>query len=150
MRLLATKHSQDGAKKNDQDTPAQTTTQILQQRVKDRIANLGTKHENIYTIPNILTFTRLLAAPAVGYLVLHDQHAWAVALFAYAGITDLVDGWVARKWKLQSVVGSVIDPMADKLLMTVLVGCLAVKGALPRKFPEARPRKPFISRKAWY
>lgn len=68
----------------------------------------------------------------VGYLILHDQHAWAVGLFAYAGITDLVDGWIARKWNLQTVVGSVVDPMADKLLMTVLVGCLAVKGALPR------------------
>jgi len=56
----------------------------------------------------------------------HNQHAWAVGLFAYAGITDLVDGWIARKWKLQTVVGSVVDPMADKILMTTLVGCLAI------------------------
>ncbi|MCJ1406529.1 hypothetical protein MMC19_000595 [Ptychographa xylographoides] len=62
---------------------------------------------------------------------MHDYHAWAVGLFAYAGITDLVDGWVARRWKLQTVVGTVIDPMADKTLMTVLVGVLAVKGAMP-------------------
>ncbi|RDW70200.1 hypothetical protein BP5796_08597 [Coleophoma crateriformis] len=90
-----------------------------------------TKHENIYTIPNILTFSRLIAAPVVGYLVLHDQHAWAVGLFAYAGITDLVDGWIARRWNLQTVVGTVIDPMADKTLMTILTVCLAIKGALP-------------------
>ncbi|KAH8683041.1 CDP-alcohol phosphatidyltransferase-domain-containing protein [Tricladium varicosporioides] len=90
-----------------------------------------TPHENIYTIPNILTFTRLIAAPAIGYLVLHDQHAWAVGLFAYAGITDLIDGWIARKWNLQTVVGTVIDPMADKTLMTILTVCLAIKGALP-------------------
>jgi cardiolipin synthase len=69
----------------------------------------------------------------VGYLVLHDQHAWALGLFAYAGITDLVDGWIARKWKLQTVVGTVIDPMADKALMTVLTVCLAVNGAMPGK-----------------
>jgi len=92
-----------------------------------------TPHENIYTIPNILTFSRLLATPAIGYLVLHDSHVWAAALFAYAGISDLVDGWIARKYNLQTVVGSVIDPMADKFLMAVLVGCLAIKGALPRK-----------------
>lgn len=55
-------------------------------------------------------------------------------LFTYAGVTDLVDGWLARKWNLQTVVGSVIDPMADKALMMVLVVCLAVKGALPRKY----------------
>ncbi|PMD28347.1 hypothetical protein NA56DRAFT_10599 [Hyaloscypha hepaticicola] len=90
-----------------------------------------TPHENIYTIPNILTFSRLLAAPVIGYLVLHDYHAWAVGLFAYAGITDLVDGYIARRWNLQTVVGTVIDPMADKTLMTILTVCLAIKGALP-------------------
>ncbi|KAI9826812.1 MAG: hypothetical protein M1832_005750 [Thelocarpon impressellum] len=90
-----------------------------------------TPREDIYTLPNILTVSRLLAAPVVGYLVLHDQHAWACGLFAYAGATDLVDGWIARRWKLQTVVGTVIDPMADKTLMTVLTVCLAVKGALP-------------------
>lgn len=90
-----------------------------------------TPHENIYTVPNILTFSRLVAAPIVGYLVLHDYHAWALGLFAYAGITDLVDGWIARKYNLQTVVGTVIDPMADKTLMTILTVCLAVKGLLP-------------------
>ena len=66
-----------------------------------------------------------------------------MGLFAYAGITDLVDGWIARKWNQQTVVGSVVDPMADKTLMTVLVGCLAVNGTLPRKplhtYPRIRP-----------
>jgi len=90
-----------------------------------------TPHENIYTVPNILTFSRLIAAPVIGYLVLHDYHAWAVGLFAYAGITDLVDGYIARKWNLQTVVGTVIDPMADKTLMTILTVCLAIKGTLP-------------------
>jgi cardiolipin synthase len=88
-------------------------------------------HEDIYTIPNILTFSRLAAAPVVGYLVLHDYHAWAAGLFAYAGITDLVDGWIARRWNSKTVVGTVIDPMADKALMTILTVCLAIKGALP-------------------
>ncbi|EHL03870.1 putative Uncharacterized CDP-alcohol phosphatidyltransferase class-I family protein C22A12.08c [Glarea lozoyensis 74030] len=99
-----------------------------------------TPHENIYTVPNILTATRLIAAPVIGYLVLHDYHAWAVGLFAYAGITDLVDGWIARKWKLQTVVGTVIDPMADKTLMTILTVCLAVKGALPGIFTLVNPQ----------
>lgn len=88
-------------------------------------------HEDIYTLPNFLTFTRLVAAPIVGYLVVHDYNVWAAGLFAYAGITDLVDGWIARKWNRKTVVGTVIDPMADKALMTILTVCLAVKGALP-------------------
>ncbi|KAL8771285.1 MAG: hypothetical protein Q9209_003190 [Squamulea sp. 1 TL-2023] len=88
-------------------------------------------HENIYTIPNILTFSRLIAAPVIGYLILHEQHVAALALFIYAGATDLVDGWIARKWNLQTVVGTVIDPMADKTLMTILTVSLAMQGAIP-------------------
>ncbi|KAI1078490.1 CDP-alcohol phosphatidyltransferase-domain-containing protein [Whalleya microplaca] len=90
-----------------------------------------TPHENIYTVPNLLTFSRLIAAPFIGYAILHDAHAWALGLFVYAGVSDLLDGWIARRYKLQTVVGSIVDPMADKLLMTVLTVCLATKGLLP-------------------
>ncbi|TGJ87408.1 hypothetical protein E0Z10_g1368 [Xylaria hypoxylon] len=90
-----------------------------------------TPRENIYTVPNLLTFSRLVAAPVIGYAILHDAHTLALGLFAYAGVSDLLDGWIARRWKLQTVVGSVVDPMADKLLMTVLTVCLAMQGALP-------------------
>ena len=98
--------------------------------IGDKVRSL-TPREQIYNIPNILTASRLIAAPFVGYLVLHEQHKWALALFAYAGITDLVDGWIARKYKLQTVVGSVIDPMADKFLMTILTVTLSMNGLLP-------------------
>ncbi|OQO04512.1 hypothetical protein B0A48_09434 [Cryoendolithus antarcticus] len=88
-------------------------------------------HENIYNLPNFLTVTRLFAAPATAYLILHSQHTAALAVFTYAGITDLVDGYLARRWKLQTVAGSVMDPMADKALMIVVTVTLAIKGALP-------------------
>lgn len=93
-----------------------------------------TPHENIYTVPNILTFSRLIAAPVVGYFIIQEQHLSALGLFVYAAITDLVDGWIARNWGLQTVVGSVIDPMADKMLMTTVTICLAVKAAIPGMF----------------
>ena len=82
-------------------------------------------------MPNALTFGRLFAAPMIGYLILQDAHAAAFSLFALAGVTDVVDGFIARRWKLQTVVGSVIDPMADKTLMTIVTVCLAAKGILP-------------------
>ena len=88
--------------------------------------------EDIYTLPNILTLSRIAAAPFIGYFVFHDQHAWALGLFAYAGVSDLLDGWIARRWDMRTVVGTILDPMADKMLMTVLVVSLAAKGALPR------------------
>lgn len=75
--------------------------------------------ENIYTIPNFLTFTRLVTAPFVGYYIILGQPKTAIALFAYSSFTDLVDGYIARRFNMQSKVGTIIDPMADKLLMTV-------------------------------
>ncbi|CAK4033004.1 CDP-alcohol phosphatidyltransferase class-I family [Lecanosticta acicola] len=109
---------------------ARERTKAVGDKVRSSLSSL-TPHENIYNLPNFLTVTRLFAAPATAYLLLHDHHTWALALFAYAGITDLVDGWLARKWKLQTVAGSVIDPMADKALMIILTVTLAVKGAIP-------------------
>lgn len=67
----------------------------------------------------------------IGHLVLTDQLGLALALFFYAGVTDLVDGYLARRWNQQTVVGSVIDPMADKGLMIILTVTLAMKGLLP-------------------
>ncbi|EOA89383.1 uncharacterized protein SETTUDRAFT_26607 [Exserohilum turcica Et28A] len=89
------------------------------------------RHEQIYNLPNMLTFSRLIATPMVGYLIIHNHHLYAFSLFAYAALSDLLDGWIARRWHLQTVVGSVVDPMADKFLMTTLVTCLAVNGSLP-------------------
>jgi len=89
------------------------------------------KHENIYTIPNILTFSRLVSTPIIAYLILTDKPYLATGLLLYAGLTDLVDGWIARRWGLQSVVGTVIDPMADKFLMITLTGALAYTGGMP-------------------
>lgn len=96
--------------------------------------DVSKQHENIYTLPNLLTASRLVAAPFIGYCILHDHHTWAFGLFAYAGITDLLDGWIARRWNLGTVVGTVIDPMADKTLMTILTVTLAAKGLLPGRF----------------
>jgi len=90
----------------------------------------------------MLTASRLVAAPFIGYCILHGHHTWALGLFAYAGITDLLDGWIARRWNQGTVVGTIIDPMADKILMTILTVTLAIQGALPGEFSPC-----FLSRK---
>lgn len=124
------------ASSRSDDPSRQPTAPVIPKKVKLR-TKLKEKlqqtlpHENIYTLPNILTFSRLICTPAIGYFIISNQPYIACALFAYAGVTDLLDGWIARRWKLQTVVGTVIDPLADKTLMTVLTVCLAVQGALP-------------------
>lgn len=87
--------------------------------------------ENIYTIPNFLTVSRILATPAIGYLIVQHQHIPAVSLLFLAGLTDLVDGYIARKYNLGTVVGTILDPFADKFLMTTLVITLSVAGQMP-------------------
>ncbi|KAF1915490.1 cardiolipin synthetase [Ampelomyces quisqualis] len=114
-----------------QNEPLPATTAKFASTLKSTLKIDNTKHENIYNLPNLLTLTRLIATPMVGYLIIHNQHLYAFSLFTYAAVSDLLDGWIARKWKLQTVVGSVVDPMADKFLMTTLVTCLAVNGSLP-------------------
>lgn len=89
------------------------------------------RRENIYTLPNLLTASRLVAAPFIGYAILHNHHALALSLFAYAGLTDALDGWIARRYHLGTVLGTIIDPLADKTLMTILTVTLAAQGSLP-------------------
>ncbi|KAF9908603.1 hypothetical protein BX616_000079 [Lobosporangium transversale] len=88
-------------------------------------------HENIYTLPNFLTFTRLLSAPLIGYWVLQGDYTNAAILFGVASLTDGLDGWIARRYKMQSIVGTILDPMADKTLMTILTVTLAVQELIP-------------------
>lgn len=104
----------------------------MREKVRSSFPSL-TPRENIYNLPNFLTASRLIAAPVTAYLLVHDHYNLALGLFAYAGFTDLVDGWIARKWKLQTVAGSVLDPGADKALMIIVTSALAIKGAIPRK-----------------
>ncbi|KAL1608689.1 hypothetical protein SLS59_001879 [Nothophoma quercina] len=121
-----------GLSEHKQETDDLSTTAKVAATLKSSL-KLDTptqRREQIYNIPNFLTLTRLIATPAVGYLIVHNQHLAAFSLFTYAAFSDLLDGWIARKWKLQTVVGSVVDPMADKFLMTTLVTCLAVNGSM--------------------
>ncbi|KAI1862671.1 uncharacterized protein JN550_010008 [Neoarthrinium moseri] len=134
-----TREGKEGCEQPSGDVPGTPTSAARAiRKVLPKSLGALTPHENIYTVPNLLTFSRLIAAPFIGYAILHDAHAWALGLFVYAGVTDLLDGWIARRWNLQTVVGSVVDPMADKALMTILTVCLATKGLLPVKidFPS--------------
>ncbi|KAI9229388.1 MAG: hypothetical protein DHS80DRAFT_26973 [Piptocephalis tieghemiana] len=86
---------------------------------------------DIWTIPNALSFTRLSVTPYIGYLILHDQYDWALGISVTCGLTDLVDGWLARRFKMGSFVGSLLDPLADKALITTLTLCLSYQHLIP-------------------
>lgn len=80
-------------------------------------------------LPNILTYTRLIATPViVGLFFLPDPlGSWlAFGLYTYACVTDFLDGYLARAWHMQSALGRFLDPIADKMLVAgVLFALLA-------------------------
>ena len=80
------------------------------------------------SIPNILTYGRIAAVPAlVGCFFLEgDIGRWlAMFIFIAAGVTDFLDGYLARVWQLQSSLGRMLDPIADKLLVSAALMMLA-------------------------
>lgn len=82
-------------------------------------------------IPNILTICRLVLIIPFLMFLYHQQYAHAFYVFFVAGITDALDGWIARKFNCQSALGSFLDPMADKSLIAASFISLALIGQLP-------------------
>lgn len=73
---------------------------------------------SILTVPNLLTFMRMALIPVFASLLYYGYSKWALAVFLIAGASDGIDGFLARKFKQESELGTIIDPIADKLLMT--------------------------------
>jgi len=85
-------------------------------------------------IPNALTIARLAMIPVfIALLLVSDGgHSWAAAIvFGVAAITDQVDGWLARRWHVESEFGKVADPLADRLMIDAAVILLWNAGRLP-------------------
>lgn len=78
-------------------------------------------------LPNIISFLRLLAVMPVVYLLLEQEFGWALLLFVAAGLSDGLDGFLAKHYGWQSELGGILDPLADKAL---LVACLLVLGTM--------------------
>ncbi|KAJ3073243.1 hypothetical protein HDU98_001925 [Podochytrium sp. JEL0797] len=96
---------------------------------------LPPSRENIYTLPNAITVARILASPVIGYYITAHQYPLALSLLAVAAVSDVVDGQIARRWNMKTHFGTVLDPAADKILMTVLTVSLCDAGLL--SFPLA-------------
>jgi cardiolipin synthase len=78
------------------------------------------------TLPNILTLLRILAVPVFAISVWYGRTFEACTIFALAGLTDMLDGYIARRFNQKSTVGAVLDPAADKLLMTTAFVLMAM------------------------
>ncbi|KAI5618921.1 cardiolipin synthase (CMP-forming), partial [Silurus asotus] len=89
-------------------------------------------YENPWTIPNFLCMARIVLSPILGYLIMEQYFHLSLGLFALAGATDLLDGYIARNWANQkSALGSALDPLADKILVSVLYVSLTYAQIIP-------------------
>jgi len=85
---------------------------------------------SLLNLPTVITFARLCAVPAAFWLVLENRLDQAFVLFVVAGISDAVDGWLARRYGGNSV-GAILDPVADKALLVTMYVTLAAVNQLP-------------------
>jgi cardiolipin synthase (CMP-forming) len=76
--------------------------------------------------PNLLTLLRLIFVPFVVVAIQQQKYAWALGIFVVAGITDLLDGLLARVLKQKTTLGQYLDPIADKLLLSTMFLMLSI------------------------
>jgi CDP-diacylglycerol--glycerol-3-phosphate 3-phosphatidyltransferase len=89
---------------------------------------------SVWTLPNWLSLLRIVFIPAIVYLISTEQPQFlfaACVLFIVAGITDGLDGWIARRMSMKSRLGLYLDPIADKLLVSSVLICLSYYRLLP-------------------
>jgi cardiolipin synthase len=85
----------------------------------------------IRDVPNILSALRLLAAPFTAWLIVAGHDTAAVLIFTAAGLSDGLDGFIARRWGVTSDFGAWLDPLADKLLMLFSLSALFIVAVTP-------------------
>ena len=99
--------------------------------MKDKVRKL---FSNVWTIPNVLTMIRLLLVPVfvvVYFRTSAEPKYAALAIFAAASLTDMLDGYLARKLNQITDFGKLFDPLADKLMVLSALVCQAVTGVFP-------------------
>lgn len=110
----------DDNKKKDNITPTDRSTLV--------------KHwlDQLQSVPNVITVGRIVGAPGLAYLVVTFQYDYALAGCLVAGASDVLDGYIAKHYPNQStVLGSYLDPLADKVIINVLAVSLCYNGILP-------------------
>jgi cardiolipin synthase len=84
------------------------------------------------SIPNIITLGRILLVPIIVWAIASNQMEIAFAIFVIAGVSDAVDGFLAKRFNMASELGALLDPLADKTLLVSIFVALGIWGAIPR------------------
>ena len=90
-------------------------------------------------MPNLLTIFRMVLIPVFVSMLFYQKFVWALAIFVVAGITDGLDGLFARRFRQQSQLGRILDPIADKLMLVTSFVVLSMRGVFPTPLPRHLP-----------
>jgi cardiolipin synthase len=93
----------------------------------------------VITLPNVLTVFRMALIPVFVTLLVYQRFGWALFVFVVAGVTDGLDGLLARNLKQGSELGRILDPIADKLMLVTAFIALSQHNILPRPLPRHFP-----------
>ena len=93
----------------------------------------------ILTVPNLLTVFRMVLIPVFVTMLFYQRFTLALAVFVCAGLTDGLDGLLARRFDQRSQLGTVLDPIADKLMMVTAFIVLSMRGIFPPPVPSHLP-----------
>jgi len=93
----------------------------------------------IITLPNLLTVVRMALVPVFVSLLFYQKFVLALVIFIVAGVTDALDGLLARRFHQQSPLGRILDPIADKMMLVTSFVVLSMRGAYPIPVPKHLP-----------
>lgn len=85
----------------------------------------------LHHLPNLITLSRIALVPVLILLLKDQDYGLALAVFVIAGVTDALDGWLAKRLNVQTHFGAVLDPAADKLLLVTAYVMLTILGHIP-------------------
>ena len=113
--------------------PSELHTPDIRLTRRNNPCSLAAMSSNLISLPNLLTYGRIIAIPVIVYLTIsgYPDLRWAAfVLYVAAAVSDFFDGYLARKWNQSSALGRMLDPIADKLLIGALIIAFAWDGTL--------------------
>ncbi|KAK4364213.1 hypothetical protein RND71_015571 [Anisodus tanguticus] len=106
----------------------QNETNYEKQWKESRLA--GEVRDSFVNLPNLISLSRMISGPFIAWMIIHDMYLPAFVGLAVSGATDWLDGYVARRMGINSVVGSYLDPLADKVLIAFVTLAMVDNGLL--------------------
>ncbi|KAJ8556280.1 hypothetical protein K7X08_023038 [Anisodus acutangulus] len=106
----------------------QNETNYEKQWKESRLA--GEVRDSFVNLPNLISLSRMISGPFIAWMIIHDMYLPAFVGLAVSGATDWLDGYVARRMGINSVVGSYLDPLADKVLIAFVALAMVDNGLL--------------------